>query len=166
MYLKVRIRNFTISKITEIPRIFSTCGHNYQWSIIHVRRLLPKCSVPCISSRLNLACQLSLSVTPVERHFNPPIRSRERGRVSHRALSAMVSLISEQLYGDSQRDFVTLSKQGKYKTICKVAAAAWPCIITTMHFSKTYTQLLLTLPPDLRENAIEYRQVGSRNCNY
>lgn len=28
-----------------------------------------------------------------------------------------------------------------------------------MHFSKTYTQLLLSLPPELRENAIEYRQV-------
>jgi hypothetical protein len=28
-----------------------------------------------------------------------------------------------------------------------------------MHFSKTYTELLLTLPPDLRNNAIEYRQV-------
>ncbi|KAL4245950.1 hypothetical protein ABKN59_009543 [Abortiporus biennis] len=28
-----------------------------------------------------------------------------------------------------------------------------------MHFSKTYSQLLLTLPPDLRENAIEYRQL-------
>ena len=28
-----------------------------------------------------------------------------------------------------------------------------------MHFSKTYSQLLLTLPPDLREKAIEYRQL-------
>ncbi|KDQ52928.1 hypothetical protein JAAARDRAFT_39876 [Jaapia argillacea MUCL 33604] len=28
-----------------------------------------------------------------------------------------------------------------------------------MHFSKTYTQLLLSLPPELRENAIEYRQL-------
>ncbi|GLB41102.1 putative SPX domain containing protein [Lyophyllum shimeji] len=28
-----------------------------------------------------------------------------------------------------------------------------------MHFSKTYAQLLLTLPPELRENAIEYRQL-------
>lgn len=28
-----------------------------------------------------------------------------------------------------------------------------------MHFSKTYSQLLLTLPPDLRQNAIEYRQL-------
>ncbi|TBU21396.1 SPX domain-containing protein [Dichomitus squalens] len=28
-----------------------------------------------------------------------------------------------------------------------------------MHFSKTYTQLLLTLPPDLRESAIQYRQL-------
>ena len=28
-----------------------------------------------------------------------------------------------------------------------------------MHFSKTYSQLLLTLPPDLRERAIEYRQL-------
>jgi hypothetical protein len=29
-----------------------------------------------------------------------------------------------------------------------------------MHFSKTYTQLLSSLPPELRENAIQYRQVG------
>ncbi|KAF9218599.1 hypothetical protein BS17DRAFT_762140 [Gyrodon lividus] len=28
-----------------------------------------------------------------------------------------------------------------------------------MHFSKTYTQLLLTLPPELRDNAIEYRRL-------
>lgn len=28
-----------------------------------------------------------------------------------------------------------------------------------MHFSKTYSQLLLTLPPELRENAIQYRQL-------
>ncbi|KAI0827222.1 SPX domain-containing protein [Trametes gibbosa] len=28
-----------------------------------------------------------------------------------------------------------------------------------MHFSKTYTQLLLTLPPELRESAIQYRQL-------
>ncbi|CAL1710707.1 unnamed protein product [Somion occarium] len=28
-----------------------------------------------------------------------------------------------------------------------------------MHFSKTYAQLLLSLPPDLRDNAIEYRQL-------
>jgi len=29
-----------------------------------------------------------------------------------------------------------------------------------MHFAKTYTQLLLSLPPELRENAIQYRQVS------
>ncbi|KAF8838305.1 hypothetical protein BDN67DRAFT_1013182 [Paxillus ammoniavirescens] len=28
-----------------------------------------------------------------------------------------------------------------------------------MHFSKTYTQLLLSLPPELRDNAVEYRQL-------
>ena len=28
-----------------------------------------------------------------------------------------------------------------------------------MHFSKTYTELLLKLPPELRENAIEYRRL-------
>ncbi len=28
-----------------------------------------------------------------------------------------------------------------------------------MHFSKTYAQLLLTLPPELRESAIQYRQL-------
>lgn len=28
-----------------------------------------------------------------------------------------------------------------------------------MHFGKSYAQLLQTLPPDLRENAIEYRQL-------
>ncbi|EIW74032.1 hypothetical protein CONPUDRAFT_140639 [Coniophora puteana RWD-64-598 SS2] len=28
-----------------------------------------------------------------------------------------------------------------------------------MHFSSSYSQLLLTLPPDLRDNAIEYRQL-------
>ena len=28
-----------------------------------------------------------------------------------------------------------------------------------MHFSKTYTQLLITLPPELRNNAFEYRKV-------
>ncbi|TFL00702.1 SPX domain-containing protein [Pterulicium gracile] len=28
-----------------------------------------------------------------------------------------------------------------------------------MHFSKTYTQILLTLPPELRDNAIQYRQL-------
>ncbi|TFK47375.1 hypothetical protein OE88DRAFT_1738671 [Heliocybe sulcata] len=28
-----------------------------------------------------------------------------------------------------------------------------------MHFSKTYTELLLSLPPELRENAIQYRQL-------
>jgi len=30
-----------------------------------------------------------------------------------------------------------------------------------MHFSKTYSQLLLSLPTDLRENSIQYRQVPS-----
>lgn len=29
-----------------------------------------------------------------------------------------------------------------------------------MHFSKTYAQILLSLPPELRENAIQYRQVS------
>ena len=28
-----------------------------------------------------------------------------------------------------------------------------------MHFSKTYTELLLSLPPELRSNAIEYRKL-------
>ena len=28
-----------------------------------------------------------------------------------------------------------------------------------MHFSKTYQQLLLTLPPELRDSAIEYRKL-------
>ncbi len=28
-----------------------------------------------------------------------------------------------------------------------------------MHFSKTYTALLLSLPPELRNNAIEYRKL-------
>ena len=28
-----------------------------------------------------------------------------------------------------------------------------------MHFSKTYAQLLLTLPPELRESAVQYRQL-------
>lgn len=28
-----------------------------------------------------------------------------------------------------------------------------------MHFSKTYQQLLLTLPPQLRDSAIEYRKL-------
>lgn len=28
-----------------------------------------------------------------------------------------------------------------------------------MHFAKTYTQLLLSLPPELRDNAIEYRKL-------
>lgn len=28
-----------------------------------------------------------------------------------------------------------------------------------MHFSKTYTELLLSLPPELRNNAIEYRKL-------
>ena len=32
-------------------------------------------------------------------------------------------------------------------------------ICAAMHFSKTYSQLLLTLPPDLRERVIEYRQL-------
>lgn len=35
-----------------------------------------------------------------------------------------------------------------------------------MHFSKTYSQLLLTLPPELRENAIQYRQVSVMVVNY
>lgn len=30
---------------------------------------------------------------------------------------------------------------------------------TAMHFSKTYSQLLLTLPPELRDSAIQYRQL-------
>ena len=30
-----------------------------------------------------------------------------------------------------------------------------------MHYAKRYAELLLTLPPELRENAIEYRQAGS-----
>lgn len=30
-----------------------------------------------------------------------------------------------------------------------------------MHFSKTYAQLLLGLPPELRDNAVQYRQVGA-----
>ena len=29
-----------------------------------------------------------------------------------------------------------------------------------MHFSKTYAQILQELPPELRENAIQYRQVS------
>lgn len=29
-----------------------------------------------------------------------------------------------------------------------------------MHFSKTYAQILQDLPPELRENAIQYRQVS------
>lgn len=29
----------------------------------------------------------------------------------------------------------------------------------TMHYSKTYASLLLTLPPELRDNAIQYREV-------
>ncbi|KAF8634688.1 hypothetical protein AX17_004125 [Amanita inopinata Kibby_2008] len=33
------------------------------------------------------------------------------------------------------------------------------CTIILMHFSKTYSQILLTLPPELRENAIQYRQL-------
>lgn len=35
----------------------------------------------------------------------------------------------------------------------------WTETRRTMHFSKTYAQLLLTLPPDLRESAIQYRQL-------
>lgn len=31
-----------------------------------------------------------------------------------------------------------------------------------MHFSKTYAQLLLTLPHELQQNAIAYRQVSAR----
>ncbi|KAL0575704.1 hypothetical protein V5O48_006264 [Marasmius crinis-equi] len=31
--------------------------------------------------------------------------------------------------------------------------------LTQMHFSKTYAKLLLDLPPELRENAIQYRQL-------
>lgn len=31
--------------------------------------------------------------------------------------------------------------------------------LTTMHFSKTYDQLLLELPQELRDNAIEYRRL-------
>jgi hypothetical protein len=30
---------------------------------------------------------------------------------------------------------------------------------SVMHFSKTYTQVLEGLPPELRNNAIQYRQV-------
>jgi hypothetical protein len=30
---------------------------------------------------------------------------------------------------------------------------------SSMHFSKTYSQLLADLPPELTENAVEYRQV-------
>lgn len=33
-------------------------------------------------------------------------------------------------------------------------------LVIAMHFSKTYAQLLLSLPPELRENAIQYRQVS------
>lgn len=32
-------------------------------------------------------------------------------------------------------------------------------LTTPMHFSKTYTELLLSLPPELRNNAIEYRKL-------
>ena len=34
-----------------------------------------------------------------------------------------------------------------------------------MHFSKYYTQLLLSLPPELRENAISYRQASPRSLS-
>jgi hypothetical protein len=34
-----------------------------------------------------------------------------------------------------------------------------------MHFSKEYSQLLLTLPPTLAENAIQYREVSQRTYN-
>lgn len=33
-------------------------------------------------------------------------------------------------------------------------------LLSVMHFSKAFTQLLLTLPPELRDNAIEYRKVS------
>ena len=33
------------------------------------------------------------------------------------------------------------------------------CASLCMHFSKTYQQLLLTLPPELRDSAIEYRKL-------
>lgn len=32
---------------------------------------------------------------------------------------------------------------------------------TVMHFAKSYAHLLLSLPPRLRENAINYRQASS-----
>jgi hypothetical protein len=34
-----------------------------------------------------------------------------------------------------------------------------------MHFSKVYAQILLTLPPDLRQHAISYRQVSVLQIN-
>ena len=34
-----------------------------------------------------------------------------------------------------------------------------------MHFCKSYAQILLTLPPELRENAISYRQASYYQAN-
>jgi len=34
-----------------------------------------------------------------------------------------------------------------------------------MHFSKSYAQILLSLPPKLRENAISYRQASPQSLS-
>lgn len=40
-----------------------------------------------------------------------------------------------------------------FSEICETASVP-------MHFGKTYAQLLLSLPPDLSQNAIQYRQAS------
>ena len=51
------------------------------------------------------------------------------------------------LYGRKRAPYVSLF------TLSKLV------ITIVMHFSKTYSQLLEALPPELRDNAIQYRQV-------
>ncbi len=62
-----------------------------------------------------------------------------------------------------------LSKDiGRRITFCLVTAVTnGNCKVKhrIMHFSKTYSQLLLTLPQELQDNAIEYRQVSLRSAS-
>ena len=56
---------------------------------------------------------------------------------------------------------MTLFATNGFACLCSCQILKTPFVLREfMHFSKTYAQLLLTLPPELQRNAIEYRQVS------
>lgn len=74
-------------------------------------------------------------------------------KVCRKAVSRLLNEKWVQVYPEPRGNSCRLQK-------CGENARVWQLLfIYGMHFSKTYAQLLLSLPPDLRDNAIEYRQL-------